>query len=127
MNKFFGWIETVILSLLAVFLPIEPVLAATGALIFADLITGVLAARKRGEPITSGGLRRTISKGLIYESAIMLAFLAEHYVSNVMPFVKMTSAMIAMTELKSCFENLNDLSGQQLLKALIDKLGSSNK
>jgi len=125
--KILKWIEVVLLSAAAIFAPIKGLLLTTGIMIFADLITGIIAASKRKEPITSSGLRRTLTKLAVYEAAIMLAFLAEHYMSDVLPFVKMCAAMVAIVELKSIYENLNSASGMNLLKQLIDKLGSDNK
>ena len=127
MDKLIKWAEALGLSILAVFAPIQSLLLTTGVMIFADLITGIVAAKKRNEPITSAALRRTLTKIFVYESALMLAFLAEHYMSDILPFVKMASGMIAVVELKSIYENLNSISGTDMIKALIDKLGSENK
>lgn len=127
MEKTIKLIEAGIVTILAIFAPIQSLLLTTGVMILADLITGVIAAKKRGESINSADLRRSLTKLLVYEAALMLAFLVEHYMSDVLPFVKMASAMISVVELKSIYENLNDISGQQLLKTLIDALGSSNQ
>jgi fumarate reductase subunit D len=115
-----------VVSIAALFLPIKSLLFATGALIVLDLITGVMAARKRGEKITSGRLRDSLSKLVIYEVAICAAFVAEHYISDMLPFVKIASSMISLVELTSVYENLNDISGKDILKSLIVKLGSPN-
>lgn len=120
-------LKIALLSLIAVFAPIKALLLTTGVMLFADLVTGVWASIKRKEPITSAGLRRTVTKLFVYEAAIMLAFLAEHYMSDILPFVKMASAMISIVELKSIYENLNEISGSPLLKNLVDKLGSTNE
>lgn len=121
------YIEALLISLVAIFAPIQHLLLTTGAMIFIDLFSGIMAARKRNEPITSAGLRRTLTKLFVYEAALMLAFLTEHYMSDILPFVKMASALISVVELKSIYENLNEISGSDLLKSLIDKLGSDNK
>lgn len=129
MNKQFAikWFEGLLLSVFAIFAPIQSLLLTTGVMILGDLISGIWAAKKRNEPITSAGLRRTISKLFIYELAIMFAFLAEKYMSDVLPFVKLVSGMISIVELKSIYENLNAISGTELLKGIIDKLGSANQ
>lgn len=114
------------MATIAIFAPIHKLLFATGVMIFGDLFTGILAAKKRGAPITSAGLRRTLTKIVVYEAAICFAFIAEVYISDLLPFVKMASAMIAIVELKSIYENLNAYSGLDLLKGLINKLGSVN-
>lgn len=121
------WLKASLLSMAAIFTPIQSLLMTTGIMIFIDFITGVLAAKKRGEPITSAGFRRSLTKIFVYEAALMLAFLAETYMSDILPFVKMAAAMISIVELKSIYENLNGISGEDLLKGLIDKLGSANQ
>lgn len=120
------WINASILSIFAIFAPIKATLLTTAVLIGVDLITGVLAARKRGEKITSAGLRRTLSKVLTYEAALCLGFITETYLSDVLPFVKLVSAVISLVELKSVYENLNTISGQDLLSTVISKIGSEN-
>jgi phage-related holin len=122
------YFEAVVVSLLAVFAPIQTTLATVLALVVVDLISGVLAARKRGEPITSAQLRRSISKLFIYEVAIGMTFLSEHYLmSDEVPALKIVSGMLGMVELKSVMENLNELSGTNIFDSLISKLGSSNQ
>lgn len=128
MDKILKLIEAGVLATVAIFAPIQALLLTTGVMVVVDLLSGIIAAVKRKEPITSAGLRRTISKIFVYESAIMLAYLAEHYMSDILPFVKMASAMISVVELKSIYENLSAISGgNPALKVLIDKLGSTNQ
>lgn len=127
-QSMYKWIEAFILSCLAVFAPIKAMLAVAGILIFADLITGVWAAYIRKEKITSAGLRRTLTKACVYEAALCLGYLAEHFMlQGAIPVTKIVSGLVGLVELKSCYENLNVISGQDLLKTVIDKLGSDNK
>ena len=121
------FLEALVVSIVAIFAPIQSLLITTAVMIAADLITGIIAARKRGEAITSSGLRRTISKLFVYEFAILMAYLAEHYMSNALPFVKMASSMVSLVELKSIYENLSTIGDQDLLKSLISQLGSESK
>lgn len=115
------------LAVAVVLAPIKAAMAVAGVLIVADLITGIWAAYKRGEAITSAGLRRSITKMLVYQATIILAFLVEKYMlDGVLPITKIASSFIGITELKSVLENLNNASGGQLLKNLINKLGSDN-
>lgn len=123
----FKYLEALTLSALAVFAPIQASLLALLVLIFADLVTGLMAAKKQGIPITSSGLRRTISKIFVYETAILMGYLAEHFLlSDFIPITKLITGTITLVELKSLFENLDLISGSQLLKSIIDKLGSKN-
>jgi hypothetical protein len=121
------YVSGLLISTLAVFAPIKAVLLVTGVLIFADLITGILVARKKGQPITSAGLRRTVTKIAIYNTAIMVGFLAETYMlEGFIPVSKIASGLIGVVEMASLYENLNVLHGSNIFKSLIQKLGSVN-
>ena len=121
------YITGLLVSTVAVFAPIQAVLIVTGILIFADLITGVMAARKKGQPITSAGLRRTVTKIAIYNTAIVVGFLAETYMlDGFIPISKIASGLIAVVEMSSLYENLNVLNGSNIFNALIERLGSIN-
>jgi phage-related holin len=118
----------ILLAVAVVFAPIQGMLGAALALIVLDLITGILASRKRQEPLSSSGLQRTIVKLVVYEVSIAAAFIAQHYLLNdSLPCANIMASFVGITELKSVLENMNDISGQDLLKTVIDKLGSSNK
>lgn len=120
-------LEALLATLLAVFAPIKAVIVITGVLIMADTLSGILAARKRGESISSAGLRRTITKSLVYLSAVCLGFLVEHYmIADFMPISKIISGAIALVELKSILENLDTINGKSIFKDMIQKLGSDN-
>jgi hypothetical protein len=89
------YLKALALSILAVLAPIKTVMIVTGVLIFADLILGILAARKRGEPITSAALRRTVSKMIAYQVAIITGFLCEKYlIEDAIPVTKLIAGMI---------------------------------
>lgn len=116
-----------LLSGLAVFAPIKGVLITTGILIGLDLLSGVAAARKRGETISSAKLRNTVTKCLIYQTAVLSGFLVEIYMlSGVLPISKLVAGVIGVTEMKSVLENFDVILGGSLFKTLIEKLGSSN-
>lgn len=113
------------LALLAVFAPIHAVLAASLALVVADFLTGVFAAWKRGEPITSSGFKQSVVKVMVYEIAILFAYLAEHFlIGDLVPATKLIAGLIGLVELKSILENLDSIHGSPIFQALITKLGS---
>ena len=117
----------VLLPLMAVFAPIVPMLITTIVLIMIDLISGVIAAKKRGEKIESAALRRTITKLFVYNSAIVTGHLVESYMlQNSLPIVKLVAGIISVTEMTSIFENLNSIYGMNLFKKIIYLLGSPN-
>ena len=121
------WTVNVTLSVLALFAPAQDLFLATGILIVADLITGIMAAHKLKQPITSAGLRRTISKMLIYNIAVGAAFLVQKYLmADLVPVSNVVSSAIGLTELKSIIENIDKIRGGSLFKEILSKLGSSN-
>lgn len=117
-----------ILSILAVFAPAKPMLVTVGVLVIVDLITGILAARKRGEPITSSGLRRTVAKMFIFQAAVLMAFLTETYMTgDLVPVCKIVSAFIGLVEYTSILENLNEINGSPIFQRLIRMLSKKEK
>ncbi len=107
--------------------PIQAVMMTVGFLIFLDLLTGVWAARKRKEKISSAALRRTISKMIIYQIAIISGFFIEkHLLQDSLPITKVVAGFIGLVEFKSILENGNTILGTDIFKLLIQRLGSKN-
>lgn len=116
-----------VIAIASVFAPIKAVFIVTGILIFADLLFGVIAAKKRGEKITSAGLRRTVTKVFVYNSAVALGFLVETFMlDGFVPVSKIAAGLISVVEFTSILESLNFINGSPVFKALIEKLGSVN-
>lgn len=121
------WIYKTLLVGLAIFAPIKAMLLTCGALILADMITGMIAAKKRKEEIRSAEMRRSITKLVIYQIAIMSGFLLETYLlEGLLPVSKIVSGVIGMVEFKSILENVSVIAGQDIVKLVMDKLGSKN-
>lgn len=119
------YIKNVLLAIGVVLAPIKMSLLVALGMCVLDLVLGIMAARKRGEAVKSLGLRRTIIKVFIYESAIVCSFLVETYmVGPDLMILKLVTAMIGLTELKSVLENLNELSDGSVLKAILDRLSA---
>ena len=103
--------------------PTHDSMIAVIVLVFADFIGGVWAAKKRGEKITSWGIRRTITtKILPYQFAILCSHLVETQFLGGIPLMKATAGFIAVAELKSVFENLSQITGLDFWLALKEKL-----
>lgn len=116
-----------LLAFIAILAPIQAAMIAAGCLVMTDLVLGIMAAKKRGAPITSAGLRRTVSKFLIFQVAIITGFLTEKYLTgDLVPVCKIITAFIGLTEIKSIVENLNAINGNSVFSDLITKLGSKN-
>jgi hypothetical protein len=102
-------------------------MVTVGILIFFDFITGMLAAKKRGEFITSAAMRRTISKLVVYQCSVISGFLVEKYLlDQILPVAKLVAGVIGMVELKSVLENANTITGKDIFKDLLLRLGSKN-
>ena len=97
--------------LFSFFLPIQHFLIFTVFVVFADTVTGIMAAKKRGEEITSKGLYRTSQKCLVYLCGIMI-FEGARLTFN-LPFniTYMVAFTIATTELFSIAENIKSITG----------------
>jgi hypothetical protein len=93
----------------------------------ADLVTGIWAALKRGEKVSSAAMRRTVSKIFIYQLAVVSGFMLETYIlEGILPVAKIVAGVIGMVEFKSILENSNHIVGGDIFKLVIQKLGSEN-
>jgi phage-related holin len=115
------------LAALAFLAPIHLLLAAAVVLTLIDAVTGILAARKRREKIRSAGLRRTVSKLVVYQGAIVAGYMVEVMMGGSLPVSKLVAACIAVVEGKSVLENCDAISGSPVFGAVIDRLGSANQ
>ena len=121
------WLSKLAMASLAALAPIHMVMITVGVLIFSDLVTGVWAALKRGEKISSAIMRRTVSKILIYQLSVICGFMLETYIlDSVLPVAKIVAGVIGMVEFKSILENSNHIVGGNLFKMILEKLGSEN-
>jgi uncharacterized membrane protein len=97
--------------LFSFFLPIKHFLIFTIFVVFADTVTGILAAKKRNEPITSKGLYRTSQKILTYFCGIMIFHGASVTFGLPSQIVYSVSFLISFTELYSISENIKSITG----------------
>lgn len=122
------WIRNLFIASVAILAPIHSTLIVVGILVFLDTVTGVWAALKKGEKITSAKLRDSVSKLIIFQIAVISAFVLEKYLlQDLLPVSKMVAGIIGLVEATSLFENLNVIYGRNIFQSVIDKLGSSNK
>ena len=107
------------MAIAVVLAPIKAVMITVGVLVFADLIFGIWAARKRGEKITSARMSHSIQKALVYQGAVITGFLVEKYLMDgLLPVCKIVAGLIGSVEMKSLLESANDILGQPVFKAL---------
>jgi len=100
--------------LFSFFLPIKHFLIFTIFVVFADTVTGIIAAKKRKEPITSKGLYRTSQKILTYFCGIMIFHGASITFGLPSQITYSVSFIIAATELFSISENIKSITGTNI-------------
>jgi uncharacterized membrane protein len=105
--------------LFSFFLPIKHFLIFTIFVVFADTVTGILAAKKRKEPITSKGLYRTSQKILTYFCGIMIFHGASITFGLPFQIVYSVSFLISFTELYSISENIKVITGVNLATTIL--------
>jgi len=101
------------------FLPIKHFLIFTIFVVFADTVTGIIAAKKRGEKITSKGLYRTSQKVVVYFCGIMIFHGARITFGLPSQVVYSVSFLIAFTELYSISENIKSITGVNLATTIL--------
>jgi uncharacterized membrane protein len=105
--------------LFSFFLPIKHFLIFTIFVVFADTVTGIIAAKKRGEKITSKGLYRTSQKVVVYFCGIMIFHGASVTFGLPSQIVYSVSFLIAFTELYSVSENIKSITGVNLATTIL--------
>jgi uncharacterized membrane protein len=101
-----GWI-------FSFFIPIKGFLIFTIFVVFADMGTGILAAKKEGQKINSRGLYRTIEKIIVYFCAILI-FEGARNTFSLPNITYMAAFLIATVELYSISENIKRITGVNL-------------
>jgi len=101
-----GWI-------FSFFIPIKGFLIFTVFVVFADMGTGILAAKKEGQKINSRGLYRTIEKIIVYFCAILI-FEGARNTFSLPNITYMAAFLIATVELYSISENIKRITGVNL-------------
>ena len=96
------------------FIPIKGFLIFTVFVVFADMATGIIAAKKEGQNINSRGLYRTIEKIVVYFCAILIFEGARNTFSLPFNITYMAAFLIATVELYSISENIKRITGVNL-------------
>jgi phage-related holin len=110
-----------ITGLIAYLTPILTSLLLVGGLVMFDWITGVMKAHKLGT-LSSRAMIKKFYTGSSYLVAIAAVRLCEVYFGDEIPLVKPVIAMIALSELQSMRENIQAITGVDLLKNLFNVL-----
>jgi phage-related holin len=116
--KFFTSLETYFYGLLGMItgfiVPVGHFLALCGGLILLDTITGIRAARKRGDKINSRSASRMIDKVVVYAAAILACHGVQLALKIPVSMTYFAVGAIAFTELLSILENTRVVSGANI-------------
>ncbi len=103
--------------------PAHESMLAVIVLVAIDLVVGVWAAHKRGEKIVSYGLRRTITTKIFpYQVAVLSAYYIDEKFAIGLPLMKAIAGFIAVSEGKSIFENLGQITGLDFWTAIKERI-----
>ena len=103
----FSWIASFIVS-------VASFLSFTLVIVLVDLYTGRMAAKHRGEAIKSSGYRQSVKKYVLYMLGILISELFIRVFSLPIPLTYMVAGVVALTEIKSIFENIETVTGVDL-------------
>lgn len=98
-------------------LPIAHFIGIGILLVTSDWVTGVWAAMRREEKITSKGLRRTVEKIFLYSLAILLVMVVESAFFHTHILTAAVALYISLVELFSNLENISDITGSNIISA----------
>jgi hypothetical protein len=120
------WVKAFLISSVAFFIPVVPAIILVTTFVIVDTITGIWAAVKSGEEITSRKMSHVISKLIIYQLAMLLAygldvvllggggiFVDVNYIMT-----KIIAAAIIFIEVKSIDENAVKITGRSMIASL---------
>jgi len=111
------FIQSILLSATTFFLPVQGILIAVGVAIMADTITGIYKAKKLKQPIVSKRFRQVANKMAVYEAAVILFWLMDHYLLSEFFkiwfsvdyfFTKIVALVLIFTEMVSIKENIEE-------------------
>ena len=109
----------------AFFTPVIPFMLLTGAVISLDYFLGIKAAKKRGEVICSQRRKDTITKGIAYQSALIIAHGCE-LLFEIPLLLKIVGGFVIYTEITSIDENYKTIYGKSLFKIILDRFPKMN-
>lgn len=97
----------ILMSIVAFFSPLKLMYHTFFFVVMLDMITGMIAAKKRGEKIESRKMRKTILKLLVYILVASAFYMFQVAIIPTLPFINVVFGLIIITELKSITENVD--------------------
>lgn len=113
-GKYLAYISA---GLIAFITPLAPALWFVGLLVMCDFLTGIAKAKKRGQ-ISSARMIDKFYASVGYFLGIIVSHTVELYFGDAVPIVKAVVAIIALSELQSLRENIEAITGTDIMKPL---------
>ena len=115
-------------TLTAFFMPISWAITSVLCVVLIDTLTGIISAGKKGiKEIKSRKLGNVISKIIYYISAVILCRIAELYIDDSIPFVKMALVSVMIIEIKSIDENFRSTFNFSFIDTLLTSFKKLNR
>lgn len=72
-------------------------------------------------------MRRTVTKFVMYQTAIITGFLLQRFLlEDMIPVTKLVAGVIGLTEFKSLLENMQSITGIDVFKEILKTLRPKN-
>jgi len=122
-----NYVKAFLLSIIVIFAPILSILLLVFIFVIFDTITGLWAAKKKNQTITSGKLFNVIPKIILYESSLLISYLFDVYLLNEFTlylfdinllFTKCIAITIISIEAFSMNENIERITNKNLINSL---------
>ena len=115
-------------TLTAFFMPISWAITSVLCVVLIDTLTGIISAGKKGiKEIKSRKLGNVISKIIYYISAVILCRIAELFIDDSIPFVKMALVSVMIIEIKSIDENFRSTFNFSFIDTLLTSFKKLNR
>jgi phage-related holin len=121
------WLFKILMMIVAFTADLHTMFYAVITLLAFDFAFGIAASWKKGEAITSHRMWNTFSKMALYCLGILLSHVVELWLAPEIPWVRIITYFIAITEMYSVYESLTTLSGRDFFSFLKEQLSSIKK
>lgn len=115
-----------VLAWIGVFLsPVKELIFVLLFFIIIDFFTGAWNSVRKGEKFHSKKIGNTVSKIILYTLGVIVAHVAQKYIfPDQIPFISIITGFICMTEIKSIYENISEITGIDIWKQVMYYINS---
>ena len=122
MDTIKNYIGLLLYWLFVYFYPTFASIFLVGFFVVMDTVTGMAAAFKLGEELTSKKFRAIFPKFIVYGCAVLVAHVLQRQFFPDFPAMKIVAGFVAYSELMSIDENIQKITGVSVFKFFIKKL-----